>query len=274
MKKILIIASMAAVMAGVVLASCKKEDVAVVKIRKTNETIAVGVSMADIEYVCSKHNQYLDEIFAEFNFEATDYAVELQRCIQMGNFDNISAGIKDSLCEIIANADVTQSAADNLCYMIDISAILGNKSCVLSLLSAIDSNAFIADYSNVYHITDSLKNAAYSSLNGIDLLLTLSYFEMVCYSAYYWMPVVQGGSGYGDDILCYGITHGDTAQASQTAKEIAEVVAADCATASGSFLTVALMGPATVAGLAGVAVGSAMSSAYTALLLNLKKKQS
>ena len=256
-----------------IFVGCKKEENKVVKVKKENGQIVSEISFSDIENTCSKHNQYLDEIFAGFNFEATNYIEELQKCIQNSHLDDLSAEVKDSIIKMLTNDDFCYSFND-LLLMIDTSALLNDKSNIMSLLSAIDSNSFMVNHEDISNMVDSLEYLAYNNLKGYDLLFTLSYFEMVRYSSYYWMPAENGGNGYGNDILCYGISQSDTSQTSQTAKEVAEVVASDCSAIAFGMTVVGFLGPASVGGLIGVAVASAGSSAYSALTIALKKKKS
>ena len=70
-----------------VFIGCKKEDLVnpnntekkVEKGRKCNDDIMRGVTFEDIEMLADKHNQYLNDIFADFDFGSKDYKKELLR---------------------------------------------------------------------------------------------------------------------------------------------------------------------------------------------------
>ena len=255
---------------GIVMVGCKKEEAKVVKVKKDNGQIVSGISFSDIENTCSKHNQYLDEIFAGFNFEATNYIEELQRCIQNSSLDNLSAEAKDSVIQMLSDESILYTF-DDLLYMIDTSTLLNDKSSIISLLSAIDSNSFNVDYEDISDMVDSLECLAYYNLNDYDLLFTLSYFEMVRYSSYYWMPAENGGNGYGNEILCYGISQNDTSQTNQRVKDVADVLITDCTSIAIGMVRVAFFSP-TVVGLAIVATKAAVRSAAKAISISMKNR--
>jgi hypothetical protein len=78
--------------------------------------------------------------------------------------------------------------------------------------------------------------------------------------------ILDGATGGGDDEK-----KDSNKDPKETAKIVAEAVAADAASAGNGMLVVAFLGPATPMGLLGVAISAAAGSGYTALVAVAKK---
>ena len=85
------------------------------------------------------------------------------------------------------------------------------------------------------------------------------------------MPAENGGNGYGNEILCYGISQNDTSQTNQRVKDVADVLITDCTSIAIGMVRDAFFSP-TVVGLAIVATKAAVRSAAKAISISMKNR--
>lgn len=227
MKKVFVsIATVAILVLGATTVnSCQKENINQMEQTSTKSLtannsaeIVDGLSYNDVMVECAMHNEYLDDIFDIFNFGASNYDDELNRCINALYLD--------------ADIDLSINSFNDLINLIYNSPNINNHSRVAELISALDKKIFQSESFNyVTNIIDSVQHLAISELTGTDRITVCGYAELLRNSAYYWMPTNWGGYGRGYEIL--SIVNGMKSRASETGKDkttqeiVGEVAATD-----------------------------------------------
>jgi hypothetical protein len=252
--------------------ACQKENNENDLLEKTKKANSSSeddyISYEDVVEIANMHNYYLDQIFGEFNFYSDDYLQELQE-----RFYSTECGIsmeeKHSIWSDVIHSD---NDHEQLMAMIDEGAnngIIHDKDMVKELVSiSIQENMFETGIVKIHNHVNNIQEIANSKLFGVDKAVVLTYTEVVKKSAEYWLSAELGGIGFGNTILegtCVGCNdNGGETSASETAKTVAKVVAADAFAAGKGMIRVAFKNP-TVSGLVWVAVKTAISSARQAI---------
>lgn len=282
-KTVAFIATIIILASAFVFVGCKKEDLVnqnntekkVEKGRKCNDDIMRGVTFEDIETLADKHNQYLNDIFVDFDFESNDYKEELLRNVKLADLDGASEEQKQSLCKKIIKNNFTFSTFKDVKAAIKSSDSLEFKHDIIFLLQRM--NDIVQEDNITYNILskkiDDIQTDAYAMLTYNDLLFTLATTEVFRKSAYYWFPSEAGGSGEGEAILFGSNNSGSSNSSSATTKNnvkiAAQVAMADATSIATGFTVLGFVAafcpPATIGGLIEVAAEGAMSSAIAGI---------
>lgn len=242
MKKVFVsIATVAILVFGsTTVSSCQKENINQMEQTSTKSLtannsaeIVDGLSYNDVMVECAMHNEYLDDIFDIFNFGASNYDDELNRCINALYLD--------------ADIDLSINSFNDLINLIHNSPNINNHGRVAELISALDERIFQNESFNyVANIIDSIQQIAISELIGTDKITVCGYAELLRNSAYYWMPTNWGGYGRGYEIL--SMVNGMNNRASETGKDktvqeiVGEVAITDAAWMAGGCIATAIGG--------------------------------
>ena len=261
-------------------AGCEKEkstDIRPVTAEyKITEFSTDEVTFAKIENLAEKHNQYLDEILANYNLDNDDYQSEIINNIMNANLDNATIEQKEQICSTMMERGYTPTFEDMETAIGQCDA-LNNKTEILHFINALLSETLkCSSFEEISNEITSMQNAANEIFNDSDIIFCLSYSELLRKSMYYWLPEELGGNGFGYSILCYSTPPkpGSQNDAHKKVSVAGEAAIADCSALAISMTYVGISGlfnPVIGAGtLVGAAVESAASSAFTAAVTALK----
>ena len=282
MKKIsLSLFTVALILTGIfIFAGCEKEENTDIRpVTAEYEVTEFGtdeVTFAKIENLAEKHNQYLDEILANYNLDNDDYQSEIINNIMNANLDNATIEQKEQICSTMMERGFTPTFEEMETAIGQCNA-LNNKTEILHFINALLSETLkCSSFEEISNEITSMQNAAYGIFNDYDIIFYLSYSELLRKSMYYWLPEELGGNGFGYSILCYS-TSPEPGSQNDTHKKVSvagEAAIADCSSLAISMTYVgfsALFNPVIGAGaLIGAAAESAISSACTAAVTALK----
>ncbi len=256
-------------------ASCKEKesDSQFIEQKAGSETT---ISYEDIVTMANQHNEYLNDIFVNFNFKCEDYYKELEANILNTNFGGASMEQKEYLCTFFRDKNYVLESMEDVVIAIENCKNIHDKNLVIEFITAIDTNTFeeAVGYSGISSKIDILQDIAYHNLKDDDLIFVLSYTELLRKSSYYWLPEDLGGDGYGFTVLC-----GNKYEKKKPSKGVRVAGAAALADAESLAIGMTVTGivgfffpPATVGGLVATVGGAAATSAYAAVKEALKKK--
>jgi len=219
----------------------------------------INLSEKTIERVAKKHNEYLEIVFNNLNYNDKNLKKEIisefnkikeKELIDNSNKVKIKEKFDINLEKNVNNIDENlKTLKEKL-----------SKEAFLIIMKAYSLSNKRMQISKFKKEINKLELNAKEKLKGVELdtvLITLNVFKQ---SAYFWFPESDGGSGKGYAIL----------KKIKSYKSATNVLAANGLSAGSSFIGGALAagifgGPLGWGFLAGVAISSAMSSAIEAL---------
>ncbi len=260
MKKIALL-----VCAAISLASCSKES------RTRNQVQNAGVVTAHSESGCRlltdqqieeigvRHNEALHQAFLNFDFDAINVKNELYDRFKT---QSLPAEISSSAKEEILNNPP----------MLEKQLALYGASKLVSIYIHEGENA-IGQSSNLIELQKKLnllESKARQELQCGALEIVLVNYSVLRNSAYFWLPVEEGGSGEGAAILSKIERRLGLDKTTLSKAQVTKVLAGDGAAAAGVFTSYGLLAGLTgpmggTALLASVAFGAAWGSGCTAL---------
>tara|TARA_R110002096_G_C14466986_1_gene712768 strand:- start:83 stop:871 length:789 start_codon:yes stop_codon:yes gene_type:complete len=261
MKKNIISVLLVLVM-SIPIVSCTKENVIINDDITTSDEFqnknsqkgnSNNINNGQLKKIGKLHNEYLQLGFENFNYTAIDVDEELKTQFFNINVPNISEEDKLAIVDdsTVYNMDYLSSVLEDkiaLNYIQEIENLLGVTETYTELESSVNSKLLFMKDDVLCENKDVVK----------------VYSEVLLSSAKFWLPLSEGGSGIGDDIL------GDIDELPGISPYARDIIAADGLGAAGTFvgygLLAGLTGPIGWGALvAGVGFSAAWSSAAAAL---------
>lgn len=232
------------------------------------------------------HNYYLEKFIENFNFDAIDYFIELERCIL--NADIPLTNLPLNIRNCIVNSFDTTCEYEKLISSIN------------NIMSDTESVKLIEylDYIKDSIITDTTLQYAYfcckvnerveyasNELSAFSMILLKSFTETLKASGYFWYPIERGGNGIGYQFIERILDSLETSKAKakdvflapkKTNGALASALVADGSSMSFGMTVTGFLGaicpPATIGSVIGTVVASAMASGFAAATYNESKK--
>ena len=213
---------------------------------KPSTELCYGITYNDIIQNAQRHNKYLDDLYRLFNFDADDYDMELIRCINESDFDNIDEEEKKILLGKYGDYQYSCSDVQDDLFSTE---VINNPFDIYYIMEIFDSTLLdTSSFEKISTMVDSIQYLAFNfiELTDVDMFIVLQFTEMIRSSSYYWIPAYRGGSGIGFGYLSHFnktiISKDSQPNDTTLSGAIGRAVLADCATAAVSCIATAIGG--------------------------------
>lgn len=263
MKKYKRIASLFLIFFSVLNFSCEKSDSGVNNLYSKTGTDAFisysEITEEHINQIANDHNNFLSEIFANYDWTTSDHKSELsnqlEAVVQTYDFGVLNVDYNTQDSRLNENLTLLENTLSPESYEYIEEALVAAEN--------------IESYSSFDTKIDEIESLADKHINEVDDRLTvLITINIMRASAKFWLPLDMGGTGEGYSILeKFSLVNNEDFVI--TEKFWANVLGADGASAGVGFITVGLglvSGPLGWGTLLVIGGGAAASSGWAALL--------
>ncbi len=150
----------------------------------------ITLTSQEIIAIANEHNQYLSQIFNNFNFSSSDLEQELYNQIMANPISGYNSQQMNSVYNMAAGCDRT--------------AVLNSLNDPVAVAYIDNADILVSNSTSIQQLNqniDQLVNTAINDATVTEKDAVALYCEVLKKSAYYWSPMSFGGGGEGDIIL-------------------------------------------------------------------------
>ncbi|MDD2476998.1 MAG: hypothetical protein PHI32_13960 [Dysgonamonadaceae bacterium] len=192
--------------------SCSKENIVNENINNSKSLTTNFISDRDIEKMAELHNDYLEIMVRNFDYQASDYVLETRRCFLSEEIELLSNTEKKAALMGFDERSLKKSNGANknlppnfedLIEVVNNSGFDNSQRLVYSLESAyafIDQETMMS-CDELAASLDNILEDGKETLEFRELVVLKSFIQTMKASSRFWFPIELGGNGIGDEHL-------------------------------------------------------------------------